>query len=88
MSSTELFEILDKLKSIPHLRLGKSFNLSKILQEYESIPDEDFHAYESRAYIDDIREIIEKNWKGCSLLSSNGQTYGDLTEGQIGRAHV
>jgi Aspartyl/Asparaginyl beta-hydroxylase len=79
--STELFEILDKLKSIPHLRLGKSFDLSRILKEYESIPDEDFHTYESTAYIDEVRETIERNWKGCSLLSSNGQTSGDLIEG-------
>lgn len=82
MLSAKRFEVLDKLKSIPHLRLGVSFDLARILAEYESLSDEDFHQYETRAYVDEVRDTIERSWWGCSLLSSNGQTYGDLIEGQ------
>ena len=81
MVNEERLSIIKKLKSIPHLRLNKKFDLEKIICEYESISYDDFYPYDSRAITPQVRDTIISSWWGCSLMSSDGLNDGDLTEG-------
>jgi hypothetical protein len=74
---SKFVELAARLDQIPHLDLGRSFDVSRLQAELDTIDPALFVPYRSKSR---HTQHIAKFWYGLSLISPGGSIHGDLTE--------
>ena len=70
--------LVDSIAYIPHLDLGKEFDVEKMRAEFLNLSIDTLQPY--RSSTPQIADMIAQNWHGASLFSPDGSVHGDLTE--------
>jgi hypothetical protein len=74
---SKFVELAAKLDQIPHLYLGRDFDVARLQAGLDSIDPALFVPYRSKSR---HTKRIAKSWHGLSLISPGGSVHGDLTE--------
>ncbi|TYO65538.1 hypothetical protein FXV83_16535 [Bradyrhizobium hipponense] len=74
---SKFVELARKLDSIPHLDLGRSFEVERLQAELDSIDSALFVPYRT---VSRYKQLIANNWQGLSMVAPHGSIHDDLTE--------
>jgi hypothetical protein len=73
----QVSELIERLRTIPHLDLGIWFDPNLLLEEYQTLLDKfEFQGYNST--IPEMKKYYENRWTGISLNSEDGELYTEL----------
>jgi Aspartyl/Asparaginyl beta-hydroxylase len=74
---SKFVELAAKLDQIPHLHLGRTFDVARLQAELDAIDPALFVPYRS---VSKYQQFIADNWQGLSMVAPYGSVHGDLTE--------
>jgi hypothetical protein len=74
---SKFLELVAKLDRIPHIYLGRDFDVARMQAEMDAIDPALFVPYRSKSR---YTKHIARHWYGLSLISPKGSIHGDLTE--------
>jgi len=77
-------DVIEKLRELPWLELDHHIDIDLLRKEYDAVSAAyEFHRYETKYKL--VRNYYSKSWSGIGLISTDGELYTDLHEGDIVR---